>query len=134
MTVYLLGRKLLWRTESQPGKAQIKSCCLVIVFLCFQLIYAQTYPSSAMFFLTRAYEGKALTANALVLFTMYLCAEFLLRGQKRYLLLLGIALWGATAVSSSGTAVIGVEIVIFLAAYAVKQIIERCRERKYERS
>jgi hypothetical protein len=126
MAVYLLGRKILWRTET-------KSCCLVMVFLWFQLVYALTYPTTAMFFLTRAYEGKALIANALVLFTMYLCAEFLLRRQKRYLLLLWIALWGATAVSSTGTAVIGIEILLFAAAYALKQIWERGRERKYVR-
>jgi hypothetical protein len=133
MAVYLLGRKILWRMETNRGKAQIKSCCLVMVFLWFQQVYALTYPSSAMFFLTRAYEGKALIANALVLFTMYLCAEFLLRRQKRYLLLLGIALWGATAVSSTGTAVIGIEILLFAAACALKQIWERGRERKYVR-
>jgi hypothetical protein len=133
MAVYLLGRKILWRPETNQKRAQVKACCLVIVFLFFQLIYALTYPSSAMFFLTRAYEGKALIANAIVLFTMYLCAEFILCGQKRYLLLLVCTLWGATAVSGTGTAVILIEILLFAAAYALKQIMERGRERKYER-
>ena len=79
MTVYLLGSRVLWRGKSSDMQqietakvtsVQAKSCYLVVLFLLFQLVYAGTYPSSAMFFLIRAYEGKAFSANLLVLLTM----------------------------------------------------------------
>lgn len=132
MSVYLLGRRLLWREK--PDQARIKSCYLVVLFLFFQLVYMGTYPSSATFFLIRAYEGKALTANVLVLFTMYLCGEVMLCRQKRYLFLLVIALWGAAAISSSGMAVIGIEIGIFMAAFILKRLAEWYKERRYVRN
>lgn len=133
MAVYLLGRKVLWREEPSAVKKN-KSCYLVVLFLFLQLVYAESYPSAATFFLFRAYEGKALSANLLVLLTMYLCAEMVLCKQKRMLLLLIVALWGATAISSSGMVVIGIEIGIFVSAYIIKQLLERFKGRKHVRS
>lgn len=143
MAVYLLGSRVLWRNrecdaggngKSKHDGGQVRSCYLVVLFLFLQLVYAGTYPSSATFFLIRAYEGKALTANLLVLLTMYLCAEFIICRQKRFVFLLAFALWGATAISSSATVVIGIEIGILLAAYAMKWLVERHKERKNVRN
>lgn len=131
MTVYLLGKKMLWRKE-EDGVKEKKACYLVVLYLFLQLVYTNTYPSSAFFFLFRAYEGKAFSANLLVLFTMYLCAEFMLVKQKRYLGLLIIGLWGAAAISSSGMIVVGMEIGIFMGAYIIWDMVERFKGRKYE--
>lgn len=127
MAVYLMGRHVLWRNQK---KGISKSCYLVMLNLILQLVYAKTYPSGAMFFLIRAYEGKALVANVIVPLIMYLCAEYVIRREKRYIGLLFIGFWGATAISSSGTVVAGIEIGIFVAAYMGLRILEKIRERK----
>jgi hypothetical protein len=124
MAVYMLGSKVLWKDNAGSF---VRSCYLVDLFLVFQLVYAGTYSSSASFFLFRAYEGKALTANFLVLFTLYLCVEFIRNREKKYMLLLLLALWSAAAVSSSAIMVIGAELMIFLTAYAIKELVGRCR-------
>jgi hypothetical protein len=124
MVVYVLGSKVLWKDN--PDKFD-RSCYLVDLYLIFQLIFAGTYSSSASFFLFRAYEGKTLTANYLVLFTMYLCAEFVRNRELKYIFLLILALWSAAAVSSSAIMVIGAELMIFLTAYAIKEFVGWCR-------
>ncbi len=128
MAVYLFGSRVLWKSNEKRMK---NSCYLVMLNLILQLVYAGTYPSSAMFFLIRAYEGKAFTANVIVIYIMYLSAEFVMNREKKYLVLLLFGLWGATAVSSSGTVVVVIEIGIFLAAYIGWCIIEKYRKRKY---
>ncbi len=128
MATYLFGSRVLWKTDEKRMK---NACYLVALNLIFQLMYAGTYPSSAMFFLIRAYEGKAFTANVIVIYIMYLSAEFVMNREKKYLVLLFLGLWGATAVSSSGTVVVGIEIGIFLAAYIGWCIIEKYRKQKY---
>jgi hypothetical protein len=124
MAVYMLGSKVLWKGSTGSF---VRSCYLVDLFLVFQLVYAGTYSSSASFFLFRAYEGKALTANFLVLFTLYLCAEFIRNREKKYMLLLFLVLWSGAAISSSAIVVIGAELMIFLAAYAIKELVGRGR-------
>jgi ABC-type iron transport system FetAB permease component len=114
----------LWKDSTEKF---VRSCYLVDLYLVFQLIYAGTYSSSASFLLFRAYEGKALAANFLVLFTMYLCAEFIRNRERKYILLLFLALWSAAAISSSAIVVIAAEVMIFLAAYAIKELVGRCR-------
>jgi hypothetical protein len=128
MAVYLLGRRVLWRNQENGSS---KSCYLVMVYLILQLVYAKTYPSSAMFFLIRAYEGKALVANVIVPLIMYLCAEYVISREKKIFWLLLAAFWGATAISSSGTAVAAIEIGLFAAAYMGLLILERIKERKH---
>lgn len=128
MAVYQAGNHILWRNQK---RGSIKSCYLVMTYLILQLVYAKTYPSSAMFFLIRAYEGKALVANVIVPLIMYLCAEYVVSREKRYIGLLFIGIWGATAISSSGTAVAAIEMGIFIVAYIGLRIIEMAKERKH---
>jgi uncharacterized membrane protein len=124
MTVYLLGSRVLWKDSTEKF---VRSCYLVDLYLVFQLIYAGTYSSSASFLLFRAYEGKSLAANFLVLFTMYLCAEFIRNREWKYFLLLLLVLWSSAAISSSAIVVIAAEVMIFLTAYAIKELVGRCR-------
>lgn len=120
--VYLFGSRMLWR-ENEEGDR--KSCYLVALYLLFQLVYSRSYSSSATFFLIRAYEGKAFVANALVIGTLYLCAEYIRGRERRMLLLLALVLWGATAVSSSGMVVIAAEIFLLLGAGVILNMTQK---------
>lgn len=120
--VYLFGSRILWR-ENEEGDR--KSCYLVALYLLFQLVYSRSYSSSATFFLIRAYEGKALVANALVIGTLYLCAEYIRGREHRMLFLLAFALWGATAVSSSGMVVIAAEMILLLGAGLILRMTQK---------
>lgn len=120
--VYLFGSRILWR-ENEEGDR--KSCYLLALYLLFQLVYSRSYSSSATFFLIRAYEGKAFVANALVIGTLYLCAEYIRGRERRMLLLLALVLWGATAVSSSGMVVIAAEIFLLLGAGVILKLTQK---------
>lgn len=120
--VYLFGSRILWR-ENEEGDR--KSCYLVALYLLFQLVYSRSYSSSATFFLIRAYEGKAFVANALVIGTLYLCAEYIRGRERRMLFLLALVLWGATAVSSSGMVVIAAEIFLLLGAGVILKMTQK---------
>jgi hypothetical protein len=119
---------VLWRNQANGSD---KSCYLVMVYLLFQLVYAQTYASSAMFFLTRAYEGKAFVANVIVPLILYLCAEYAVSREKKIFGLLFAAFWGATAMSTSGTAIAAMEIAVFIAACLGMRILEKIKGRKH---
>lgn len=122
MTVYIFGKRILWQESESETTQTRKSCGLVVLFLLFQLIYARSYSSSGMFFLIRAYEGKAIVANVLTLLTLYLCAEYMRSRERRLLLLQALALWGATAVSTSGMVVIAAEIGLICIAGSLYRI------------
>ncbi|WP_215679643.1 DUF6077 domain-containing protein, partial [Roseburia inulinivorans] len=57
------------------------------------------------FFLTRTYEGKAYAGNALIYFMVYLCICLMQTKRKSYLLLIGLLIWGCSAISSTAAMV-----------------------------
>lgn len=128
MAVYLCGKSLLFRNDR---KVVEKSCELVIVNLVFQMLFAGTIYTNATFFLFRSYEGKAFTANVLILFTMYVCVEIMRQKNKRNFLLLLLVIWGAVAISSSGMLIIPVEMGLFLLPYMIVQFVHKRMERRH---
>jgi hypothetical protein len=128
MAVYLCGKQILFRKDDNAIQ---KSCKLVIVNLLLQMIFAGTAYTSATFLLFRSYEGKAFAANALAIYTLYICAEIMRQKQKRNFLFVIILIWGAVAISTSGMVVISIEAALLLISFALTQMVRKRMENRY---
>ena len=125
MATYLVGT-MLYRKES-VAVAEKKACVLVIVVFIVNFLFAGNIYTSAMFLLTRAYEGKSFAGNVLVIFTLYICLKHIMKFDKRDVILLVVILWGSLAISTSAIVVNVVAMIILLAPYYVMQIASRIR-------
>lgn len=123
MAVWLCGKEVFFHKDE---KAQTKSCELVIINLLLQIFFSNTIYTNATFFMFRGYEGKAFTANLLVIFTLYLCTE-IIRQKKGWPLIL-VLIWGSAAISSSAMVVVPMETGMILLSYVIVQAIRRKRK------
>ena len=100
LTIALIGT-----TVFCDEKTVEKSAILVCVSMALYFIADSTMYSNATFFLTRTYEGKAYAGNALIYFMVYLCICLMQTKRKSYLLLIGLLIWGCSAISSTAAMV-----------------------------
>ena len=100
LTIALIGT-----TVFCDEKTVEKSAILVCVSMALYFIADSTMYSNATFFLTRTYEGKAYAGNALIYFMIYLCICLMQTKKKTYLLLIGLLIWGCSAISSTAAMV-----------------------------
>lgn len=115
--VSLLGRMLFEKSE----KRNAKICGLVILFYMLQPIYACNIYTNANFLLHRAYEGKAFTANVILLFVSYLTIRFIGSWKMRDLVAICLVWWGSIAISSSALILVPVlGILIIAPAFVIK--------------
>ena len=128
--VYLWGQALFCADEEKKNK---KTCVLVGVYLVLQLVFSCNYYTNAIFFLQRAYEGKAFTANVVLLYVLYLSWQFVSKWDKKQLLVIVLVLWGSVALSSSAMFLVPAATAIVIIPYVVLELWEnkgrkRCRE------
>ena len=100
LTIALIGT-----TVFCDEKTVEKSAILVCVSMALYFIADSTMYSNAAFFLNRTYEGKAYAGNALIYFMVYLCICLMQTKRKSYLLLIGLLIWGCSAISSTAAMV-----------------------------
>lgn len=129
------GAVCLWGSAlfQTDKKGTRKACTLVGVYLILQMVFSCNYYTSAIFFLQRAYEGKAFTANIVLLYVLYISYQFVKTKEKKELLVLLLILWGSVALSSSAMFLVPVAAVIVIIPYFVLKLWEnkgriRCRK------
>lgn len=126
MTAYLIGTELFAKkkeTDKYAGR-------FVAFFYGIYFVFAETIYTSATFLLYRGYEGKAFSANVLLLLLAY-CYLRILRGEKQFLLFLGLGFWAGVAVSSSAIAVSGIFIFLITATWLAEKVLQKVMEKKY---
>lgn len=128
--VYLWGQSLFSKEAENQKK---KICALVGVYLILQMVFACNYYTNAAFFLRRAYEGKAFTANVVLLYVLYLNRQFICTKDKKQLFVMGIVLWGSAALSSSAMFLVPAATIMVIIPSIVLELWEnkgrkRCRE------
>ena len=102
VAVLMCGKTLFWR-EKDSG--MVKAMLVMAFFWILQLPFSHTIYTPAKFLLYRAYEAKAFAANVVVLLGIYICVCVLRERNNRYLVLLGVYLWGSVALSTSAAIV-----------------------------
>ena len=100
LTIALIGTTVFCNEKTVE-----KSAILVCVSMALYFIADSTMYSNATFFLTRTYEGKAYAGNVLIYFMIYLCICLMQTKKKTYLLLIGLLIWGCSAISSTAAMV-----------------------------
>jgi len=128
--VFLWGRMLF---QADVGKRNKKACTLVVVYLVLQMVFSCNYYTNAIFFLQRAYEGKAFTANVVLLYVLYISWKLVTTKDIKELFAILIVLWGSVALSSSAMFLVPAAAVIVIVPYIILELWEkkgrkRCRE------
>lgn len=100
LTIGLLGTVIFRKERTLEKSAELVCVSMILYFIADRTMY-----SNAAFFLTRTYEGKAYAGNVLIYLMIYLCLAFIQTGEKWYLILAGIVIWGCSAISSSAVMV-----------------------------
>lgn len=129
-TLYLFGL-LLYRKDLEQRER--KSCILAGMALVMNFMFIGNIYTNSTFLLTRAYEGKAFSANVLILFTIYTCIKIMTEHTRCQYLQLLLLLWASVAVSSSALAVNAVVAVMTLLAYYVVRGIDRTKVKENEK-
>lgn len=109
--VFLWGRDLFGTDEKRKNK---KACTLVGIYLVLQMVFSCNYYTNAMFFLQRAYEGKAFTANVVLLYVTYISWQFAKTKNIRELFIILLVFWGSVALSSSAMFLVPVATVLVI--------------------
>ena len=122
IAVMLCANTVFWRKEKNCVE---RSILTIVVFWMLQIPFANTIYKPATFLLYRAYEAKAFTANFVVLTGVYLCIKTLREKDIRYLVLIGIFLWGSIALSMSAFVVAFVTCGLLLVPVWFCQFIRR---------
>ncbi len=129
--VLLCANTLFWRKEKDRAE---HSLLTLIIFWILQPPFANTIYTPAAFLLYRAYEAKAFTANLIVLFGIYLCVQVLRERNGRYLLIIGMFLWGSLALSTSAFVVAFAECGILLVPVWLQRKIRNKKQEKIHAS
>lgn len=128
--VFLWGRVMFRDAGKNRNK---KVCALVIIYLILQFVFSCNYYTNAIFFLKRAYEGKAFTANVALLFALYVSYQYVINKEKKEFFTLLLVLWGSMALSSSAMFLVPLAAVLIIVPYVALELWEnkgrkRCRE------
>lgn len=128
--VYLWGQLLFKTDEERKNK---KACVLVGIYLILQMVFSCNYYTNAMFFLQRAYEGKAFAANVVLLYVIYISWQFAETKKLKDLSVILLVFWGSVALSSSALFLVPVAVVLVIIPYVVLSMWEnkgrlRCRK------
>ena len=108
-----LWGKMLYQKESMKRRVQ-KTSALVVVYLAFQFVFSCNYHTNAAFFLKRAYEGKAFTANVVLLFVLYTAYQYVKTKERLNLIILILIWWGSVALSSSAMVLVPMAVFIMV--------------------
>ena len=122
VTIGLIGT-LVFRKE----KTVERSAVFVLISMLLYFIADRTIYTNATFFLSRTYEGKAYAGNVLIYFMIYLCISLIQTGKKQYFLLIGVLIWGCSAISSSAVMVSVAGAATMLLTSLICKISERKR-------
>lgn len=131
VAVWLCGNTLFWRKEKDCVE---KSMLTVVVFWLLQIPFANTIYTPATFLLYRAYEAKAFTANLVVLLGLYLCVQVLRERNYRFLIIVGLFLWGSMALSTSALVVAVAECGLLLVPVWLQRRIMKKKQEKLHAS
>lgn len=126
--MYLLGKRFFVKNEGPV--AEKKACMLVEIAFLMNFLFAGNIYTSATFLLTRAYEGKAFSANVLILYTLFICIGNVFKMHRSDYVILLLILWGSLAISSSAIVVNLLAVVVCLLPCYVIQRIDRIRVKK----
>lgn len=126
--VYLWGMSLYKREKAGKHK---KACVLVGVYLVLQMVFACNYYTSANFFLTRAYEGKAFTANVVLLYVIFVSRQFAREKNIKNLAVILLVLWGSAALSSSALFLVPIASAVVIIPCVFVDFLD-CRNRNYK--
>lgn len=119
--VYLWGLALFQTDEARKNK---KACVLVAVYLVLQMIFSCNYYTNASFFLQRAYEGKAFTANVVLLYALFISWQFVKNRNRKELVVVLFVLWGSVALSSSAMFLVPMAAVIVIIPCFIIELLE----------
>lgn len=119
--IYLLGTQI-WSKDKDVIR---KSVGIMMVAYMMYFVFDNSICSNATFLLHRGYEGKAITANLLAYFVLYLGICFFREKRKCYWILLAITMWAGVALSSSAIFVCGGGIGIILLTVLIEQFLKR---------
>lgn len=129
LTIALIGTTIFRKEDTIE-----KSAILVCVSMALYFIADCTIYSNAAFFLSRTYEGKAYAGNALIYFMIYLCICLMQTENKQYLLLIGLLIWGCSAISSSAVMVsIAGAATMLLSCLIFKFVYMKTRKKRSEK-
>jgi len=123
----LCGYTLLWRKEDDAIE---KVLMTTNVFYVLQFPFSNTIYTPATFFLYRAYEAKAFSANLIVLTGLYLCVQILREKNYRYFLLLIVFWWGSAALSTSALVIAVVDSGLLLIPVWLQRGIAKRKQEK----
>lgn len=126
--VYLVGTELFNKDKKKINKA----ITFVIVFLYLQFMFVGTIYTTAAFFMTRTYEGKAFASNVVMIFILYLCMRFHRTKNKRFLMLILLSWWGSVAISASAMVLVPIETFVLLVPYYLGNCLKKTGEQSYK--
>lgn len=127
MAFYLFGTELFRRKQKTRELAGI----FTVVSFVLYFIFDNTIYTNATFLLHRAYEGKAFSANVLIVFMTYL-AMAIVHEKRGYWKFIVLTFWAGVAISSSALVVNIFLVVLMVGSYIVNEIIKKKAGGQYE--